>query len=314
MPHPPESPLPLARSAPPARDGVSPSSIVTPSQNFGHWPTLLAFLTARFPHVDAAVWHKRLQENGIEDAANAPFQAGQRIYYFREVEHEARIPFEATILWQNEHLLVADKPHFLPVIPSGKYVQETLLVRLKKALHLETLAPIHRIDRDTAGLVLFSKQVATRGLYQQLFRERAVEKSYECIAPWNPAISFPLTRHTRITADRHFMQQTETEGEPNALTTIALLGVRGNLARYRLQPVTGQRHQLRVHMNALGLPMVNDGIYPTLTPEGSADYARPLQLLAKTLAFTDPLTGEWLHFESGRILQMWSHIGLDATM
>lgn len=310
MPH----PLSSARPVPPARNGVSPSCIVTPSQNIGRWQTLLAFLTARFPHVDAAVWHKRLQENGIEDAVNAPFQTGQRIYYFREVAQEERIPFEATILWQNDHLLVVDKPHFLPVIPSGKYVQETLLVRLKKALGLETLSPIHRIDRDTAGLVLFSKQVATRGIYQQLFRAREVEKTYECIAPWNPDLTFPLTRHTRITADHHFMQQTEAEGEPNALTTITLLGVRGDVAHYQLHPVTGQRHQLRVHMNALGLPIVNDGIYPTLTPEGSADYAHPLQLLAKTLAFTDPLTGEWLHFESSQILQMWSHIRLDATM
>ncbi len=304
----------FAPFAPPARNGVSPSCIVTPSPNTGGWKTILAFLTARFPHVDATVWHKRLQENGIEDAHNAPFRSGQRIYYFREVAHEERIPFEAAILWQNDHLLVVDKPHFLPVIPSGKYVQETLLVRLKKALGLETLSPIHRIDRDTAGLVLFSKQVATRGIYQQLFRAREVEKTYECIAPWNPDLTFPLTRHTRITADHHFMQQTEVEGEPNALTTIALLDVVGDLAHYQLQPVTGQRHQLRVHMNALGLPIVNDGIYPILTPEGSIHYAHPLQLLAKTLAFTDPLTQKWLHFESRQTLQIKPPLGLDATM
>ncbi len=311
MPH--HSPL-----APAARNGVSPSCIVTPSHNGRNWETLGAFLKERFPHVDAAVWHKRLQENGIVDTVNAPFETGLRIYYFREVAHEERIPFEADVLWENEHLLVADKPHFLPVIPSGKYVQETLLVRLKKERGLEALSPIHRIDRDTAGLVLFSKKVETRGLYQQLFRAREVEKSYECIAPWKPDVTFPLMRHTRITADTHFMQQTEVVGEPNALTTITLLEKQGGFGHYRLHPVTGQRHQLRVHMNALGLPIVNDGIYPILTPEGSTDYARPLQLLAKTLAFTDPLTGKWLHFESRKTLQiespMWSHIGLDATM
>lgn len=283
---------------PATRNGVSPSCIVTPA---GNWKTLLAFLTDRFPHVSTDKWVKRLQESGMGDAA---FEAGQRFYYFREVEHEECIPFEAQILWQNEHLLVADKPHFLPVIPSGKYVQETLLVRLKNALGLEALSPIHRIDRDTAGLVLFSKQVASRGMYQRLLRERQVDKTYECIAPWKPDLTFPLTRHTRITADKHFMQQTEVEGEPNALTTISLQETNGKIARYQLKPITGQRHQLRVHMNALGLPIVHDGIYPILTPEGSTDYSRPLQLLAKTLAFTDPLTGAWLHFESLRVLRM----------
>lgn len=281
---------------PAARNGVSPSCVVTPA---GHWKTLFAFLIDRFPHVAADTWLKRLEECGMADAK---FEAGQRFYYFREVEKEARIPFEAQILWQNDHLLVADKPHFLPVIPSGKYVQETLLVRLKNALGLgfEALSPIHRIDRDTAGLVLFSKQVASRAVYQQLFRERLVDKTYECLAPapQNPDLRFPITRHTRITADQHFMQQTEVAGEPNALTTITLRETNGTIARYQLKPVTGQRHQLRVHMNALGLPILNDGIYPTLTPEGSADYSRPLQLLAKTMAFTDPLTGTRLEFES----------------
>jgi tRNA pseudouridine32 synthase/23S rRNA pseudouridine746 synthase len=194
---------------------------------------------------------------------------------------------------------VADKPHFLPVIPSGKYVRETLLVRLNKAFGTDSLAPAHRIDRDTAGLVLFTRNPATRNLYHRLFREHQVRKTYHAVARWNPALAWPVTRHTRIAEGSHFMQQAEVPGPANALTHIRPIQQTGEYALYELQPVTGQRHQLRVHMHALGLPLVHDGIYPTLTPEGSADTSKPLQLLAKTLAFTDPVTGEPRHFTSG---------------
>jgi tRNA pseudouridine32 synthase/23S rRNA pseudouridine746 synthase len=199
--------------------------------------------------------------------------------------------------------MVVDKPHFLPVVPSGKYLQETVLIRLKNTLGLDALSPIHRIDRDTAGLVLFSKQVASRGAYQELFRTRQVDKTYECIAPWNADLAWPITRQSRIVPSAHFMQQTEVPGVPNALTHITPIEVLGPLARYALRPVTGQRHQLRVHMAALGLPLVGDGMYPTLTPEGHADYGNPLQLLAKSIAFTDPISGERRQFESAQKLK-----------
>nr|WP_326528428.1 pseudouridine synthase [Rhodoferax sp.] len=286
---------------PPDRHGVGPSCVVLPA---GAWPNLQEGLAARFPGISVAVWLHRLRagdvidEQGTALAPDAPYVEGQRLYYYRALDAETPIPFEAAILWQDEHLLVVDKPHFLPVVPSGKYLQETVLVRLKNALGLEALSPIHRIDRDTAGLVLFSKRVSSRGAYHDLFRTRQVHKTYACIAPWNPALAWPITRQSRIVASEHFMQQTEVPGEPNALTHIEPVEVHGALARYTLKPVTGQRHQLRVHMAALGLPIVNDGIYPTLTPEGSADYARPLQLLAQSIAFTDPVSGASRHFIS----------------
>jgi tRNA pseudouridine32 synthase/23S rRNA pseudouridine746 synthase len=167
---------------------------------------------------------------------------------------------------------------------------------------LADLVPIHRIDRDTAGLVLFSMNPATRDAHHALFRERKVDKTYECIAPWDSALPWPLQRESRSAVAEHFMQQTEVPGKANALTHIAPIEVHGELARYALKPVTGQRHQLRVHMAALGLPIVNDGIYPVLTPEG-ADYTRPLQLLAHSIAFTDPVTGAPRQFTSQRTLQ-----------
>ena len=270
---------------------------------------MLDFLTARFVGVPAAVWMQRLQAGDVVDdqgqriSTDTPFEAGRRLYYYRALEVEPHIPFEAVVLWQDEHLLVVDKPHFLPVLPSGKYLQETVLIRLKNALGLDALSPIHRIDRDTAGLVLFSKQVASRGAYQELFRTRQVDKTYECLAPWNADLPWPLRRESRIAPSAHFMQQTEVDGVPNALTHITPIEVLGGLARYSLKPVTGQRHQLRVHMAALGLPMVGDGIYPVLTPEGSADYDQPLQLLAKSIAFTDPITGHMRRFESQKQLR-----------
>ena len=201
---------------------------------------------------------------------------------------------------------MVDKPHFLPVLPSGKYVQETVLVRLKNQLGLPELSPIHRIDRDTAGVVLFSVRQASRDAYQALFRQRQVDKTYHAIAPWNPGLPWPITRASRIEppARGHFMQQAEVTGVPNSLTHIRPMEVHGKLAKYELKPVTGLRHQLRVHMNAQGLPILNDGIYPVLTPEGAADFAKPLQLLAQSIAFTDPISQQAVRFESQRHLNL----------
>ena len=279
----------------------------------GAWPTAFDFFSARFPRIPATEWRQRLAQGDVLDAhgtplsADSPYIVGQHWYYFRAVAAEPRIPFEASVLWQDEHLLVADKPHFLPVVPSGHYLQETLLVRLKNLLDLPDLAPLHRLDRDTAGLVLFSKTPASRGVYHSLFRDHAMRKTYEAVAAWSPSLAWPVHRATRIQPSKHFMQQEEVVGPVNAITDIAPIEVGQTLARYTLSPITGQRHQLRVHMAALGLPLVGDGIYPNLTPEGTANYARPLQLLAKSIAFTDPLSGQPRQFSSQRSLR-----GLDV--
>ena len=295
-------------NAPPHRNGVSASCVVVPP---GMGPTVLDFLDQRYAFLGRDAWMQRLLAGDVMDAmgrtlaAHDPAPAGLRLYYFRSVPSEAPLPFEASVLWENAHLLVADKPHFLPVIPSGKYLHETLLVRLKQSTGIDTLSPIHRIDRDTAGLVLFAKQPSDRAPYQALFRARQVDKVYECIAPWNPELPWPLTRTSRLAPAEHFMQQREVPGPPNAITQIEPIAVHEKLARYRLHPITGQRHQLRVHMAALGLPIVGDGIYPVLTAEGSADFTRPLQLLARSLALTDPLTGQRLAWESRQSLADW---------
>jgi len=209
------------------------------------------------------------------------------------------------VLYQDEHLLVADKPHFLPVTPTGRFVQQTLLVRLKRQLGIETLSPIHRIDRETAGLVLFSVRPQDRGAYQALFRDKVVEKSYEAIAPLRPDLPLPSVHVSRIEPDEQFFRQREVPGAPNSETHLALLETRGDLARYRLSPVTGRTHQLRVHMHALGRPIVGDLFYPEVVHgpgHTDEDYSRPLKLLARSIAFTDPVTGQPRHFASRRHL------------
>lgn len=290
------------------REGVSASCVALPH---GPWPLLIDFLCDRLPAVSAQQWWQRMAEGRVLDergnalSPQAPFAPGTRVYYYRELEAEPVIPFEETILYQDAHLLVADKPHFLPVTPTGRYVQQTLLTRLKRRTGMETLTPIHRIDRETAGLVVFSVRPQDRGAYQALFREQSVDKEYEAIAPLRPDLPLPDLHRSRIVPDEQFFRQREVPGPPNSETHIELIEARGELARYRLRPLSGKTHQLRVHMHALGRPIVGDLFYPEVvhgpgtTPE---DYSIPLQLLARRVTFLDPVTGTLRAFESRRSL------------
>ena len=283
------------------RNGVGPSCVGLPA---GNWPTITDFLVERFPAVTRDVWLQRMAGHQVVDeygglvTPERPYPSHLRIYYYRAVDVEARIPFDEVVLFQDEHLVVADKPHFLPVTPSGHYLQETLLVRLKKRLGLDNLIPIHRIDRETAGLVLFCVQPAERNAYQALFRNHAVTKHYEAIAPRRDDLALPLRRKSRIVEDTPFFRQRETPGEPNSETRIDVLETFAHMARYALSPVTGKKHQLRVHMNALGLPILNDRMYPPVADTPDDDHSKPLQLLAKSIAFADPVTGEKRMFQS----------------
>lgn len=287
------------------RNGVGPSCVGLPA---GPWATVLDFLVERFPQIEPEVWLERMahgevvNEHGVLMTPNSPYQSHVRVYYYRAVPNEPHIPFDEVVLFQDEHLVVVDKPHFLPVMPSGGYLAETVLVRLKRRLKIDTLVPIHRIDRDTAGLVMFSVQPSTRAAYHALFSQRSVKKTYQAIARWRDDLALPITRESRIVEAGHFMLQHEVSGAPNAMTHIDVLEVRGARARYQLNPVTGKRHQLRVHMAALGLSIEGDGLYPVLTPEGHRDEAHPLQLLAKRIEFVDPLSRQTRQFESVRQL------------
>ena len=289
----------------PTKNGVGPSCVGLPA---GNWRSITDFLVERFPTITREVWLERMTHQLVMDefgglvTPERPYPGPMRIYYYRAVDVEARIPFEEAVLYQDDHLVVADKPHFLPVTPSGHYLQETLLVRLKKRLGIDTLIPIHRIDRETAGLVLFSTQPDERNAYQAMFRDHAVTKHYEAIAPWRQDLTWPITRKSRIVEDEPFFRQREVPGQPNSETHMDVIEKSGGSARYALSPVTGKKHQLRVHMNALGLPILNDRMYPPVAETPDDDYRLPLQLLAKSIAFTDPVTGQARHFQSQRTL------------
>jgi tRNA pseudouridine32 synthase/23S rRNA pseudouridine746 synthase len=356
---------------------------------------VLDYLAERFPRIAREVWAERMaggrvrDERGAAIGPGAEYRPGRVVCYQREVDadDEPRIPFEARILWRDEHLLVADKPHFLPVVPAGRFLRETLLARVREELLREAgqlrearelreavglnggvptdeerdrvraardLVPLHRIDRETAGLVLFSVNGASRGLYVQLFARREVQKQYEAIAGALPAevlggdgllecgdaavrggaISreFPIVRRSRLVEGVPFFRMREAEGAA-ANSETRIVGAEPwaessadrendlhprDLYRYTLEPVTGKKHQLRVHMAALGIPILNDRLYPELredpsNPESDAnplnlaaasvpDYSRPLKLLAKSVRFRDPITGEERRFESAREL------------
>lgn len=286
---------------PPPRDGVAAATIHLPA---GPWSTVFDCLVARFATIAEDEWASRFQRGRVLDANGQPlsmearYREGLRVHYYREVVAERRIPFEASIVHHDDHLLVVDKPHFLPVSPVGGYVRETLLTRLQRSLGNSELAPLHRLDRGTAGLIMFSTNRVSRAAYQALFRERRISKEYAAIAPALPHALFPVIRCTRIERGDPFILSREIEGTPNARTRIEVRSADGEWWRYALFPVTGKKHQLRVHMAALGAPIRNDDFYPAMLARDPYDFSRPLQLLARALSFVDPVNGAHRDFVS----------------
>lgn len=292
---------------PPMREGVSASVVAVPQ---GSWPTVLAFLLSRFPAVSADQWSQRLAEGWVLNAhgqslhAHSPCPVGEHLYYYRQVAQEPSLPEWETVLFEDEHLLVADKPHFMPVTPSGPYVHSSLLVRLQQQTGCADLTPLHRLDRETAGLVLFCKRPQERAAYHALFRERRVHKVYEAVADVNPTLVLPTVRRSRLVADVQFFRSREVPGEPNSETRVSLLQQLPRGALYQLEPLSGQRHQLRIHMMALGLPIWGDQFYPEVLrgPGEAEDFSQALQLLARQISFTDPITGAPRSWTSTRTL------------
>lgn len=276
------------------------------------WATVRDHLVARLAGRSEVI-DSMLDEGRIVDAEGRPvsrdtaYMPGMFVWFHRELPDEEQVPFPVDVVYRDEHLVVADKPHFLATTPRGSHVTETALARLRRQLEIPALGAAHRLDRLTAGLVLFTVRPEERGAYQTLFRDRKVAKEYESVAPYAPALDLPRTVRSRILKERGVLAAREIEGEPNAETRVELLEHRDGRARYRLTPRTGQTHQLRVHMNTLGVPILGDPLYPVVTdPVAADDFRRPLQLLARVLEFTDPITGRDHRFVSRRTLRAWS--------
>jgi tRNA pseudouridine32 synthase/23S rRNA pseudouridine746 synthase len=294
--------------------GISelPSKLSLPQTNPGV-ATVLEYLVMKFPYVDAQVWRQRMVDGKVHFhggeliTAETRFQPQQRVYYYREVDSEPSIPFKETILFQDQQLLVAYKPHFLAVTPGGVYVNECLQTRLRLSTGIEGLQALHRLDRVTAGLVIFSTNPETSHLYHHLFETRQIHKTYQAIANIRNGEQLVgqewEVKNRVVHGEPHFRMQI-TEGEANSHSMIRCLQQTEQQALFELNPVTGKTHQLRLHMQTLGWPILNDPYYPQLQPQAEDDYAAPLQLLAKELAFIDPVTQQARHFSYSQNLSL----------
>jgi tRNA pseudouridine32 synthase/23S rRNA pseudouridine746 synthase len=298
---------PLARAPLPLRNGVAPSYFWLQK---GPWKTVIEFLVHHYPQVDQQAWLDRMRRGDVVDEQgnrldeSSPYFWGRRLFYYREIEVETPIPFDETVLFQDQHILVVDKPHFLPVIPTGRFLRETLLVRLRDRLDLPDLTPIHRLDRETAGVMVFSTNRHSRGAYQSLFQQRSVHKEYQALAPHLENYTGPFWHRSRMEPGTPFFRMQEVDGEPNSETMIEIVERLGDVSRYRLLPTTGRKHQLRVHMAALGVSIINDAFYPDALPCKQDDTSSPLKLLARAISFTDPLSSDVRCFESSLTLEL----------
>ncbi|WNZ12862.1 pseudouridine synthase [Streptomyces sp. 11x1] len=302
---------PVPPSPLPQHDGVDPVRVRLPQGTA--WATVRDHLVERLA-AGPGVIDGMLDAGLIVDADGRPvprdtaYVPGMYVWFHRDLPCEVPVPFALDVVYRDEHVVVVDKPHFLATTPRGSHVTETALARLRRELRLPALSAAHRLDRLTAGLVLFTVRPEERGAYQSLFRDRLVAKEYEAVAPYDPELPLPRTVRSRIVKERGVMAAREVEGEPNAVSGVELLRHRDDgLALYRLTPRTGQTHQLRVHMAAVGVPILGDPLYPDVRdPVPADDFSRPLQLLARVLEFTDPVTGREHRFVSGRVLQAWA--------
>ncbi|MFT5840705.1 MAG: tRNA pseudouridine32 synthase/23S rRNA pseudouridine746 synthase [Flavobacteriales bacterium] len=284
----------------------APSKLSLPQHNPGV-TTVLEFLVLKFPAISSDVWQQRMFDGKVHwhdgrlISARTAYVAQQRVYYYREVQREPVIPFAEKIVYEDELILVAHKPHFLPVMPGGKYVEECLQNRLRKKTGNQQLQAVHRIDNGTAGLVLFSVNPDSRAPYHRLFESQQVSKTYQAIARTHnnvPIYNQQWEVKNRLEKSEPRFLMHIVEGEANSHSRIRCLKKSADKALFELNPITGKTHQLRLHMQSLGWPLLHDSYYPELQPNKPDDYSKPLQLLAQKLQFIDPMTQQARFFSS----------------
>lgn len=313
------------RSPLPVRNGVNATRLHLPLT--GPWPTIQDYVLARFGHIDADGLKRRFATGEVQGVggiiidATAPLGSHEFLWYYRDLPKEEPVPFHEQILHLDRDLLVVDKPHFLPTTPGGRYVQESALVRLRNRLGLPDLIPMHRLDRATAGILLFSVRPETRGAYQTLFERRGISKIYEAVStlpegcdpdhPTLQSVPLPLTYRNHIDKDKCVIRVVvDDDALPNAETIIEAIATGTSQGTHaglpvlhtRLRPRTGRTHQLRVHLAELGAGILNDAFYPDLLDDAPDEHSKPLQLLARQISFTDPLSGAQRRFTSRRTL------------
>ena len=247
-----------------------------------------------------------VKRDGSNLSPDTWLEPGTDVFFYRRPAPEPPVPFTITTVFEDDDVLVVDKPPFLATMPRASHITETATVRLRRSTGNEELTPAHRLDRATSGLLLLTKRREIRGAYQELFARREVSKEYEAIAPLLDAPSAPW-RHHLDKQPGEPAARVIPEAEPNAETVVADVtrldmpieealssryGVTGPLGRYVLQPITGRTHQLRVQMMVEAAPILGDRIYPTLLPAETEDFSLPMLLRCVRLGFTDPLRGQ----------------------
>lgn len=286
---PPRSPLPQ-------RQGLDAAWLRTPDNVPGRparWATMRDFLVGRLPAAvpvdEMLAAGDFVDQVGRPWTGQEPYRPSTLVWFHRALVPEPAVPFPVEVLYRDDRLVVVDKPHFLASTPRGSHVAESALVRLRTSLHLPELAAAHRLDRLTAGLLVLTTRREYRGAYAGLFQRREVRKTYEALARFDPALEFPRRVTGRIEKRRGRLQAEVVDGEPNAETLVELVETRGQYGLYRLTPATGRTHQLRVHLAALGLPILGDPLYPEILDVDADDFTMPLRLVARRLSFIDPI-------------------------
>ncbi|GAA4768756.1 pseudouridine synthase [Microbacterium gilvum] len=304
----------MPRSPLPQRHGLDAAWLRTPRES-AH-AGLRDHLVERMPRLAPARIDEMLADGDFVDdtgaaiPADAPFAPHMFVWFHRDLREEAEVPFPLEVLHRDERIVVVDKPHFLATIPRGRHVQQSVVVRARRMLGLPELSPAHRLDRVTAGVLLLTTEQRWRRPYQTMFEERVPRKEYEAVAAAPGDLDLPMHVRSCITKQHGVMQAFEHDDRPpNAHTLVDVIEERGGLARYRAVPFTGKTHQIRLHMNRIGRPIVNDPVYPVVEDVDVDDFSRPLQLLARTLRFVDPVDGSEREFTSRRALEAF---GSDA--
>ena len=282
------------------------------------FPTVVDFLVALTGDQEGIRRRVRAGEvrlaDGTRVGADTPYQAGGAAYLYRDLPEETPVPGVMPILLRDDEtgLLVVDKPPFLATTPRGGHVVQTVLVRLRRELDLPDLTPVHRLDRLTSGVLLLTLRPEARSPYQRLVQTGGLAKTYQALAPLPADLDLPCTVCNRVVKRRGSLQAGVEDGEPNALTRVELAGtaeVGGRqVGRYRLTPTTGQTHQLRVHLAGLGIPIMGDPLYPQVREVAAGDFSTPLQLLARAVRFTDPVSGQQREISSPRRLPIQGQV------
>lgn len=299
----------------PPRDGLGASRARVPdgvsTSAFAFLSRIIAEQRHRHPEDNDAAVRRRFAAGEVVLRDRTPLRpdselsAGTDIFFYRRPAPETPVPYEIATVYEDENILIVDKPPFLATMPRAAHITETVTVRLRRATGNEELTPAHRLDRMTSGLLLLTKRREIRGAYQEMFARREVYRRYEAVAAYDPSLQPGQWAHHIVKRHGELASTILADEPPNSFTNFLgasplsaaenqdlrqRYGLEGDFARYALEPITGRTHQLRVQMLDNRVPILGDPVYPTPQPFGKEDFTAPMLLRCETIRFTDPIT------------------------